>query len=117
MFAGLAGWHILILFGWFIPVVIVVIGIVISVNEGKRRVVEGLVTTPVLNTMAIVGCVLAFVVPPAGVVLGHLARARIRTSGEAGWAAAGVALWAGWTFTAAWLLLIVLVGASLASTA
>lgn len=44
--------------------------------------------SPPYNTFAVLSPILAILVPPAGVVLGHLALPQIRRTGERGWAAA-----------------------------
>lgn len=50
--------------------------------------------SPPYNTFAVLSPILAILVPPAGVVLGHLALPQIRRTGERGWTAAiaGLAL-------------------------
>jgi Domain of unknown function (DUF4190) len=44
--------------------------------------------SPPYNTFAVLSPILAILVPPAGVVLGHLALPQIRRTGERGWLAA-----------------------------
>jgi hypothetical protein len=67
------------------------------------------------NILAILSLVFAFVFPPAGAVLGHLAKRQIRTSGEEGDQLATWGLILGYVFTAltllaccGWLALVVL---------
>ena len=43
---------------------------------------------PPYNTFAVLSPIMAILVPPAGVVLGHLALPQIRRTGERGWLAA-----------------------------
>lgn len=59
------------------------------------------------NALAIVGFVLAFVVPPGAVVCGHIARRQIRSSGEQGDGLALAALILGYVFTAGIALFVV----------
>ena len=59
------------------------------------------------NTMAILALVFAFVFPPAGIVLGHLARKQIRQTGEQGQGLATAGLWVGYLHVAFWLLICV----------
>jgi phosphotransferase system glucose/maltose/N-acetylglucosamine-specific IIC component len=72
------------------------------------------------NTMAILALVLAFVVAPAGIVLGHIARSQIRRTGEDGDGLALAGLIIGYVFTALNVLFIalflVLLGAGLLSS-
>ncbi|MGC4877976.1 DUF4190 domain-containing protein [Micromonospora sp. DT43] len=56
------------------------------------------------NVLAILALVFAFVFPPAGAVLGHLAKRQIRTSGEDGDQLATWGLILGYAFTALTLL-------------
>jgi hypothetical protein len=51
------------------------------------------------NALAIIGFVLAFVVPPGAIACGHIARAQIRTTGEQGDGLALAALILGYVFT------------------
>jgi len=44
--------------------------------------------SPPFNTFAVLSPIMAILVPPAGVVLGHLALPQIRRTGERGWVAA-----------------------------
>lgn len=67
------------------------------------------------NVLAILSLVFAFVFPPAGAVLGHLAKRQIRTSGEEGDQLATWGLILGYVFTAltllaccGWLALVIL---------
>jgi hypothetical protein len=57
--------------------------------------------------MAIVALVSAFFVPPAGIVLGHIALSQIRRSGEDGWALAVAGLVVGYVFTGLYIVAIV----------
>jgi hypothetical protein len=56
------------------------------------------------NIMAILSLVFAFVFPPAGIVLGHLAKRQLRTSGEQGNSLATAGLVLSYIFTALLLL-------------
>jgi Domain of unknown function (DUF4190) len=58
---------------------------------------------PPYNTFAVLSPILAILVPPAGVVLGHLALPQIRRTGERGWVAAIVGLVLGYLLCAALL--------------
>jgi hypothetical protein len=59
---------------------------------------------PRTNTLAILALVLAFFFPPAGIVMGHLARTQIRQTGEAGDGLAVAGLWVGYVFSALYVL-------------
>ncbi|HET9996656.1 MAG TPA: DUF4190 domain-containing protein [Nocardioides sp.] len=59
------------------------------------------------NTMAILALVFAFVVPPAGIVLGAMARKQIRQTGEEGDGLALAGLIVGAIVTGFYLLIIV----------
>lgn len=59
--------------------------------------------SPPYNTFAVLSPILAILVPPAGVVLGHLALPQIRRTGERGWVAAIVGLVLGYLLCAALL--------------
>lgn len=109
MFAGLAGWHLIIILGVLSPVLVAAIGVPVAVAQGRARRDAGLVTDPRVNTVAIVAFVAAFVVGLVGLILGHVARAQIRRTGEAGWGFATFALVLGYWSTA----LAVLAGVSL----
>ncbi|MEV4636119.1 DUF4190 domain-containing protein [Actinoplanes sp. NPDC049548] len=50
------------------------------------------------NTMAILSLVFAFVFPLAGIVMGHVAKRQIRTSGESGDGLATAGLWLSYIF-------------------
>jgi hypothetical protein len=70
------------------------------------------------NTLAILALVLAFVVSPAGIVLGHIARKQIRQTGEQGDGLALAGLILGYIFTALsviYLIIVVVLVASLSS--
>lgn len=56
------------------------------------------------NIMAILALVFAFAFPPAGIVLGHVARRQIRLTGEGGGRLAMAGLVLGYIFTAIGLL-------------
>lgn len=101
---GLQGWHLLIILTIVSPIVLLAIGLPIAITQGRARREQGLVTDPRTNTLAVVAFVLSFFVGLAAVVCGHLARARIRTSGEAGWGFATWALIAGYYGTVLGLL-------------
>ena len=58
---------------------------------------------PPYNTFAVLSPIMAILVPPAGVVLGHLALPQIRRTGERGWVAAIVGLVLGYLLCAALL--------------
>lgn len=51
------------------------------------------------NTMAILSLVFAFVFAPAGIVMGHVARKQIRTTGESGEGLATAGLWLSYIIT------------------
>lgn len=59
--------------------------------------------SPPYNTFAVLSPILAILVPPAGVVLGHLALPQIRRTGERGWLAAICGLVLGYLMCAALL--------------
>ena len=63
---------------------------------------------PTWNALAIIGFVLAFVVPPGAIVCGHIARRQIRTSHEQGDGLALAGLVLGYVFTG-FIVLLVLV--------
>jgi hypothetical protein len=54
--------------------------------------------------MAILSLVFAFVFAPAGIVLGHIAKRQLRTSGEGGGGLATAGLILSYIFTALWVL-------------
>jgi hypothetical protein len=56
------------------------------------------------NTMAILALVFAFVFSPAAIVLGHVAKKQIRTTGEQGGGMATAGLVLGYVFTGLYLL-------------
>jgi hypothetical protein len=56
------------------------------------------------NIMAILALVFAFVFPPAGIVLGHLAKRQLRVTGEQGGSLATAGLVLGYVFTAIGLI-------------
>jgi hypothetical protein len=61
---------------------------------------------PRTNTLAIVALIAAFVVPLAGIIVGHIALGQIKKTGEAGH---GLALWGtilGYVFTALYIIII-----------
>ena len=60
--------------------------------------------SPPYNTFAVLSPILAILVPPAGVVLGHLALPQIRRTGERGWLAAILGLVLGYLLCAALLV-------------
>jgi hypothetical protein len=59
--------------------------------------------SPPYNTFAVLSPIMAILVPPAGVVLGHLALPQIRRTGERGWLAAIVGLVLGYLLCVALL--------------
>ena len=59
------------------------------------------------NPLAIVALVAAFVVPPAGIVCGHIALGRIRASGEQGRELALAGTVVGYVLTAAIVLFLI----------
>lgn len=59
---------------------------------------------PSTNVLAVLSLVFAFVFAPAGIVLGHLARRQLRTSGESGGQLATVGLVLSYIFTVLGLL-------------
>jgi hypothetical protein len=60
--------------------------------------------SPPYNTFAVLSPILAILVPPAGVVLGHLALPQIRRTGERGWLAAILGLVLGYLLCVALLV-------------
>lgn len=113
MFAGLQGWHLLMILVILSPVILLAVGVPLSLVQGRARREAGLVTDPSVNPLAITAFVLSFVVGVAGVVCGHLARAQIRRTGEAGWGLTVFALILGYYATA----VAVLVGGALLASA
>jgi len=61
-------------------------------------------TPPGTNIMAILSLVFAFVFAPVGIVLGHIAKRQLRTSGEGGGGLASAGLILSYIFTALWVL-------------
>jgi len=61
-------------------------------------------TAPGTNIMAILSLVFAFVFAPVGIVLGHIAKRQLRTSGEGGGGLATAGLILSYIFTALWVL-------------
>jgi hypothetical protein len=59
------------------------------------------------NTMAILALVFAFVMAPAGIILGVMARNQIKRTGEDGWGLATAGMICGIVFTAMWVIGIV----------
>lgn len=57
-------------------------------------------TTKKTNTLAIVGLILAFLVPLIGAILGHVSLGQIKKTGEEGRGLALAAVIVGWAFTA-----------------
>lgn len=51
------------------------------------------------NTMAILSLVFAFIFSPAAIVMGHVAKKQIRSTGESGEGLATAGLWLGYIFT------------------
>lgn len=68
------------------------------------------------NALAIIAFVLAFVVPPGGIVCGHIARAQLRASGEQGDGLALAGLILGYVFTAGIVLFVIVWLAVLVAT-
>ncbi|MHC2186705.1 hypothetical protein ACVLV4_002368 [Rathayibacter agropyri] len=95
MFAGLQGLHLLIILIILSPVIIAAIGIPIAVTQGRARREAGLVTDPRVNPLAVTTFVFSSFVDVAGLVCGHMPRAQIRRSGEAGWCLATFGLFLG----------------------
>ena len=60
------------------------------------------------NTLAILSLIAAFVVAPAGIVLGHLALGQIRRTGEQGNGLAKAGLILSYIFTGLWVIGIVI---------
>ncbi|MCU1514184.1 MAG: hypothetical protein JWO10_1274 [Microbacteriaceae bacterium] len=74
---------------------------------------------PKTNTLSIIALIAAFVVPLAGIIIGHIALGQIKRTGEAGH---GLALWGtilGYVFTGLYILFIILavVAAAVVGTA
>ncbi len=59
---------------------------------------------PGTNILALLSLVFAFVFAPVGIVLGHMARRQLRTSGEQGAGLAKAGLIIGYVLTALWVL-------------
>jgi hypothetical protein len=59
---------------------------------------------PPTNTMAILSLVFAFVFSPAAIVMGHVAKKQIRTTGESGDGLATAGLWLGYIFTSLYVV-------------
>ncbi|WP_275980063.1 DUF4190 domain-containing protein [Couchioplanes caeruleus] len=57
------------------------------------------------NTMAILSLVFAFVFAPAGIVMGHVAKKQIRSTGESGDGLATAGLWLSYIITSVYLLI------------
>jgi Domain of unknown function (DUF4190) len=68
--------------------------------------------SPPYNTFAVLSPILAILVPPAGVVLGHLALPQIRRTGERGWLAAILGLVLGYLLCVALLVAAIWFAAS-----
>ncbi|RIX30370.1 DUF4190 domain-containing protein [Amnibacterium setariae] len=68
----------------------------------------GPVATRPYNPLAIIAFVLAFLVPPGGIVCGHIARRQIRSTGEQGDGLALAGLILGYVFTAGFVLFFVI---------
>lgn len=62
---------------------------------------------PPWNALAIIGFVLAFVVPPGAIACGHIAMGQIRRTGEQGHGLALAAAVLGWVFTGLIALFVV----------
>jgi hypothetical protein len=62
---------------------------------------------PPTNTLAILALVLAFVISPGGIILGHIALGQIKRTGEGGRGLALAGLIIGYVFTGFWLLYII----------
>lgn len=60
------------------------------------------------NTMAILALVFAFVFPPAGIVMGHVAKKQIRQTHEQGDGLATAGLWLSYIFTSIYVLICAL---------
>ncbi|WP_284044703.1 DUF4190 domain-containing protein [Paractinoplanes maris] len=60
---------------------------------------------PTTNTMAILALVFAFIFPPAGIVMGHVAKKQIRRTGEQGEGLATAGLWLSYIFTSIYVLI------------
>ncbi|WP_019870744.1 DUF4190 domain-containing protein [Salinispora oceanensis] len=71
---------------------------------GQQHHLYGAPKSPATNVLAVLSLVFAFVFAPAGIVLGHLARRQLRTSGESGGQLATVGLILSYIFTAFILL-------------
>lgn len=110
MFSNLAIWHLLVIgLVFLVPLAVLAIGIPVSISQGAKRKAAGLVTTPAINTVALVGFILSFFFAPAAIVCGHIGRAQIRRSGESGWAMATWALFWGYFGTVLGLLYLAIV--------
>ncbi|MEO8528014.1 MAG: DUF4190 domain-containing protein [Pseudolysinimonas sp.] len=63
---------------------------------------------PPTNTMAIVSLVLAFVMPLAGAIVGHVALGQIKRTGEGGHGLALAGVIIGWVYTG--IIVLILIG-------
>ncbi|MBS1907171.1 MAG: DUF4190 domain-containing protein [Actinobacteria bacterium] len=102
MFAGLNGWHLVILLAVLVVVAGVVVAISVAVSGSKRRqlapspaaqpgVPYGTTyagapygAAPRTNTMAILSLIFAFFFSLLAVIFGHVARSQIGRTGEGG---------------------------------
>ena len=62
---------------------------------------------PRTNTLAIIALIAAFVVAPAGIIIGFIAQGQIKQTGEAGAGLAKAGIILGFVFTILYILLIV----------
>ena len=71
-------------------------------SPGPSPVFEGEVVDqriPGINTMAVAAIVFSVLIPPAGIVMGHVAKRQIRRTRESGATLASIALLVGYTLT------------------
>jgi peptidyl-prolyl cis-trans isomerase B (cyclophilin B) len=69
---------------------------------------------PPTNTMAIVSLILAFIVPIAGAIVGHIAINQIKRTGEGGHGLALAGVIVGWVYTGLTVLFVIGYGIFLA---
>lgn len=123
---GIQGWHWLIMVPTLIGAIGLIVGITIIIATRNKQA-AGAVSTPALepighapdgqplyrspeiqptNTFAILSLIFAFFVSILGVIFGHLARAQIRRTGEAGDGMALAGLVIGYAAIAAWAFVL-----------
>lgn len=74
-------------------------------------------TGPRTNTLAIIALIAAFVVPLAGIIVGHIALGQIKRTGEAGHGLALAGTILGYVFTIGYIILFIVYAIFLSSLA